>query len=250
MPTSSNKQMMKKKAGKIGKLFGAANMVFRVIPDTVEIVGQITDKAAPIVDKHLERHHQYKQSLVTIPNLLDVDVQQASEYLEGLGLEVIPLLAKPQKKYAKAHTGEVVAMMPRSGKVQPGSLVKLYYVDDVVIEASKKEIPLPDVTGSLISEAQELLEHLGYQVDAFPIKPRSQYANVTVNQVISMSPNPHLSWAPIKKGQIIKLFYLDMASKETSCHLQKTKQAKKATNAQVIKQNVDKIRQMLPIRKR
>ena len=163
-------------------------MIFSVIPNTVEVVERITDKAAPIVDKHLDRQHQYKQSLVAIPNLLDVDVQQAKEHLEGLGLQVIVLLAKPNKRYAKADAGEVVAMLPRSGKVRPGSLVKLYYVDDHVVEESKKDIALPDVTGLVLSEAQDLLENLGYRVTAFPIKPRSQYASVTVNQVISMSP--------------------------------------------------------------
>ena len=201
MPANPSKQVVKKTSGKMGKLLGAANMIFSVIPNTVEVVERITDKAAPIVDKHLDRQHQYKQSLVAIPNLLDVDVQQAKEHLEGLGLQVIVLLAKPNKRYAKADAGEVVAMLPRSGKVRPGSLVKLYYVDDHVVEESKKDIALPDVTGLVLSEAQDLLENLGYRVTAFPIKPRSQYASVTVNQVISMSPHPRLNLTPVKKRQ-------------------------------------------------
>ena len=89
MPTNSSKQVVKKTSGKMGKLLGAANMILSVIPDTVEIVGKITDKTAPNVDKHLDRQHQLKQSLVVIPNLLDVDIQQAKEHLEGLGLQVI-----------------------------------------------------------------------------------------------------------------------------------------------------------------
>ena len=201
MPANPSKQVVKKTSGKMGKLLGAANMIFSVIPNTVEVVERITDKAAPIVDKHLDRQHQYKQSLVAIPNLLDVDVQQAKEHLEGLGLQVIVLLAKPNKRYTKADAGEVVAMLPRSGKVRPGSLVKLYYVDAHVIEESKKDIALPDVTGLVLSEAQELLENLGYRVVAFPIKARSQYASVTVNQVISMSPHPRLNLTPVKKRQ-------------------------------------------------
>ena len=150
--------------------------------------------------------------LVAIPNLLDVDIQQAREHLEGLGLQVIVVLAKPNKKYVKADAGEVVAMVPRSGKVQPGSLIKLYYVDELVIEASKKEVALPDVTGLVLTEAQELLENLGYRVAAFPIKPRSQYASITVNQVISMSPNPRLNLTPVKKGNLIKLFFYHLSS--------------------------------------
>ena len=250
MPTNPSKQVVKKTSGKMGKLLGAANMIFSVIPDTVEVVERITDKAAPIVDKHLDRQHQYKQSLVAIPNLLDVDVQQAKEHLEGLGLQVIVLLAKPNKRYAKADAGEVVAMLPRSGKVRPGSLVKLYYVDDHVVEESKKDIALPDVTGLVLSEAQDLLENLGYRVTAFPIKPRSQYASVTVNQVISMSPHPRLNLTPVKKGNLIKLFYLDAATKQASRILRKSEQDKKAAQAQAIKKNLDKIQGILPGKKK
>ena len=250
MPTDPSKQVVKKTSGKMGKLLGAANMIFSVIPDTVEVVERITDKAAPIVDKHLDRQHQYKQSLVAIPNLLDVDVQQAKEHLEGLGLQVIVLLAKPNKRYAKADAGEVVAMLPRSGKVRPGSLVKLYYVDDHVVEESKKDIALPDVTGLVLSEAQDLLENLGYRVTAFPIKPRSQYASVTVNQVISMSPHPRLNLTPVKKGSLIKLFYLDAATKQASRILRKSEQDKKAAQAQAIKKNLDKIQGILPGKKK
>ena len=250
MPANPSKQVVKKTSGKMGKLLGAANMIFSVIPNTVEVVERITDKAAPIVDKHLDRQHQYKQSLVAIPNLLDVDVQQAKEHLEGLGLQVIVLLAKPNKRYAKADAGEVVAMLPRSGKVRPGSLVKLYYVDDHVVEESKKDIALPDVTGLVLSEAQDLLENLGYRVTAFPIKPRSQYASVTVNQVISMSPHPRLNLTPVKKGSLIKLFYLDAATKQASRILRKSEQDKKAAQAQAIKKNLDKIQGILPGKKK
>ena len=250
MPANPSKQVVKKTSGKMGKLLGAANMIFSVIPDTVEVVERITDKAAPIVDKHLDRQHQYKQSLVAIPNLLDVDVQQAKEHLEGLGLQVIVLLAKPNKRYAKADAGEVVAMLPRSGKVRPGSLVKLYYVDDHVVEESKKDIALPDVTGLVLSEAQDLLENLGYRVTAFPIKPRSQYASVTVNQVISMSPHPRLNLTPVKKGSLIKLFYLDADTKQASRILRKSEQDKKAAQAQAIKKNLDKIQGILPGKKK
>ena len=250
MPANPSKQVVKKTSGKMGKLLGAANMIFSVIPNTVEVVERITDKAAPIVDKHLDRQHQYKQSLVAIPNLLDVDVQQAKEHLEGLGLQVIVLLAKPNKRYAKADAGEVVAMLPRSGKVRPGSLVKLYYVDDHVVEESKKDIALQDVTGLVLSEAQDLLENLGYRVTAFPIKPRSQYASVTVNQVISMSPHPRLNLTPVKKGSLIKLFYLDAATKQASRILRKSEQDKKAAQAQAIKKNLDKIQGILPGKKK
>ena len=105
------------------------------------------------------------------------------------------------------------------------------------------------MTGLVLSEAQELLENLGYRVAAFPIKPRSQYASVTVNQVISMSPNPRISLTPVKKGSLIKLFYLDAATKQASRILRKSEQDKKAAQAQTIKKNLDKIQEILPGKK-
>lgn len=249
MPTNTRKNMIKKTSGKMGKLLGAANTVFSVIPDTVEIVSKITDKAAPIVEKQLDRHHDYKKSLVSIPNLIDVDVQQAKEILEGLGLRAITVLAKPNKKYIKADVNEVVAMTPRSGKVQPGTLVKVYYVDAFVIEESKKEVGLPDVTGLSVSEAREVLENIGYVVATFPVKPRSQYANVAINQVITMSPNPNLTLTPIRKGSVIKLIYLNAASKQASRVLRKAEEDKKSSSNQLIKDGIEKIQKILPSKK-
>ena len=52
MPANPSKQVVKKTSGKMGKLLGAANMIFSVIPNTVEVVERITDKAAPIMEKH------------------------------------------------------------------------------------------------------------------------------------------------------------------------------------------------------
>lgn len=132
------KTVTKKTSGKLGKLTGALNTVLGVIPDTVAIVGKITDKTAPIVDKHLERRHDYKKSLISIPNLIDVEMETAKSHLENLGLKVIPVLAKPHGKYANADVGEVVAMTPKWGKVEPNSLIKLYYINEHVLIASQQ----------------------------------------------------------------------------------------------------------------
>ncbi len=132
------KAVTKKSTGKLGKLTGALNTVLGVIPDTVAIVGKITDKTAPIVDKHLERRHDYKKSLVSVPNLIDVEMETAKAHLENLGLKVIPVLAKPHGKYVNADVGEVVAMTPKWRKVEPNSLIKLYYVNEPVLIASQQ----------------------------------------------------------------------------------------------------------------
>ncbi|MET3643764.1 hypothetical protein [Streptococcus gallinaceus] len=76
------KEVTKKAAGKLGKAAGVLNTVFSVIPDTVAIVGDITAKAAPIVDKHLEYNRAYKERLIQVPNLLDIPVKEAKRLLE------------------------------------------------------------------------------------------------------------------------------------------------------------------------
>ncbi|WP_131542088.1 MULTISPECIES: hypothetical protein [unclassified Streptococcus] len=63
-------------------------------------------------------------------------------------------MAKANKRYAHAEVREVVAMQPKSGKVPSGSLVKLYYVDEMFIEKSRENFVLPDVVGLSVDEAK------------------------------------------------------------------------------------------------
>ncbi|MCP1638683.1 hypothetical protein J2T50_000376 [Streptococcus gallinaceus] len=131
------KEVTKKAAGKLGKAAGVLNTVFSVIPDTVAIVGDITAKAAPIVDKHLEYNRAYKERLIQVPNLLDVPVKEAKRLLEERDLVVLTIPVKPTLKYAQADTDEVLHMTPKSGKVVPASIVKLYYLTAEVKRASQ-----------------------------------------------------------------------------------------------------------------
>lgn len=139
------------------KAFGAANMVFSVIPDTVKIIGNIVDNSAPIIDKELQRRHEQKMALIELPNVIDMSVLDAQEHLKTRGFTVHMLTAKPHAKYAKAFPGEVVAMSPRSGKFKAGHLIKLYYVDQDGIQASQtllteKEIRAGEL-GQSVSQA-------------------------------------------------------------------------------------------------
>ncbi|MGT2754160.1 PASTA domain-containing protein [Streptococcus ovis] len=249
MATKTEKEIVKKTSGKLGKLVGAANLVLGVIPDTVEIVGKITDKAAPIVDKHLERNHEYKKSLIAVPNLVDVEVEQARAYLENIGLQVMTILAKPNKKYAKADSGEVVAMSPRGGKVLPATLVKLYYVNDIVIELSKREMALPDVVGLPLDEAHDLLEKMGYHVSCLPTKPNKKYAETAIQQVLYMSPKPQFNLTSPKKGSLIKLYYLDEMGQQHSQLLFEEEKQRKIAENQRIKDTVRQIQKIVPIKK-
>ncbi|MBY5034933.1 hypothetical protein K6V78_07685 [Streptococcus gallolyticus] len=124
------KNLSKSSTSKLGKVAGALNTVLSVIPDTVAIVGDITDKAAPIVDKHLEYNRAYKKSLIAVPNLVDVPVERAKELLEERNLVVLMIPVKPAAKYAQTDTDEVLYMAPKSGKIQPASIVKLYFLTE------------------------------------------------------------------------------------------------------------------------
>ena len=65
-----------------------------------------------------------------------------------------------------------------------------------------------------------------------------------------MSPHPRLNLTPVKKGSLIKLFYLDADTKQASRILRKSEQDKKAAQAQAIKKNLDKIQGILPGKKK
>lgn len=244
-----NKNLVKVAPGKLGKLAGALNTVLGIIPDTVEIVGKITDKTAPIVEKNLDRQHEYKKSLIPLPNLLDVDVQTAKEHLESIGLTVIAVLAKPDKKYAKADVNEVVAMVPKSGKVEPGTLVKLYYVDRTVLEKSQEELVLPNVVGFSMSEAQAAITEAGFYPVPVLVHPQKKYAQVPLHQVLSMSPMPSLLTKIPKKGSMIKLYYADAAIKEASSQLVEQAQLKKMQDGLQVKRSLEKIHDLLPKKK-
>lgn len=131
---------MVKKIGKIshfGKALGVVGNLL-AIPDALNAVKHVTDKAAPIIEKELDRRHNHKQSLITLDNLIDVPLQDAKTVLHDRGFIVLPILSKPNPKYSQERPMDIVAIQPRPGKYEVGQLVKLYYVDEVVIKDSQE----------------------------------------------------------------------------------------------------------------
>lgn len=123
--------------GKIGKILD-------VVPNAADIVGEAVGgtvrEVAPLIEKSMDRRYEKKQGLVSLPNIVDIDVDEAKGILEELGFKVIVIQTKPNSRYAKSRNNEIVATIPKSGLVEPGSLVKLYYVTDEVVEESKIEL--------------------------------------------------------------------------------------------------------------
>lgn len=123
-------------ARKIGKLIGAVGNLF-AIPDAINAVKHVADKASPIIEKELDRRHTHKQSLIALDNVIDVPLDYAVSHLEAKGFTVLPILSKPKARFANERPMEVVAMHPKPGHYEANRLIKLYFVDDEVIAMSQ-----------------------------------------------------------------------------------------------------------------
>ncbi|MGT2828117.1 hypothetical protein AB6M97_03755 [Streptococcus hillyeri] len=124
-------------AKKIGKLLGAVGNLL-AIPDAIDAVKHVTDKATPIIEKELDRRHEHKKSLIQLDDVQHVPLDYAQKLLENRGFTVLPILAKAHPKYANERPLEVVAMHPRAGNYKPETLVKLYFVNEDIINQSNE----------------------------------------------------------------------------------------------------------------
>ncbi|WP_422802289.1 PASTA domain-containing protein [Streptococcus thoraltensis] len=127
------KLKMPRKLGSVGRLFS-------IIPDTTAIISKTIENGRPIIEKHMEQRHERQMSLVKIDNVVNLTLDEARQHLENQGFVVSSIPAKPAKKYARARENEVVQMFPKSGKQPKGYLVKLYYVNLDIINASQELI--------------------------------------------------------------------------------------------------------------
>ncbi|MGT2951183.1 hypothetical protein BU202_07815 [Streptococcus cuniculi] len=200
--------MAKKKLPVKGKMIGEVAKIFDVIPDTTRVIGEAVHAVVPLVDKVLEQNYQKKNRLVRLPNMVDMDIAEAQNHLEELGFVVTRILAKPHQRYANKQAGEVVAMVPKSGNLEPGTLVKLYYVTPEVIVASDVTISLPNLVGLPLEEAQEHLKALGLKPVALAVQGKARYAHQQVNTVLDMYPKPNVLLSAVPKGSFVKLHYL------------------------------------------
>ncbi len=125
---------------KLSRKLGPIGRLFSIIPDTTAIINKTIDNSRPIIEKHMDQRHEKQMSLIKIDNVVNLPLEEAKEHLERQGFVVSAILAKPSKKLAQVRLNEVVQMFPKSGKHLKGSLIKLYYVDLDVINASQELI--------------------------------------------------------------------------------------------------------------
>lgn len=143
------------------------NKLVDIIPDTTKIIGDTVQAAVPILDKALDRQHEKNLSQIQVPNVIDLDVEKAKRHLEEIGFRVTLTLVKPNKKYRQETTrdNEVVDMIPKAGKFDKGSLIKLYYINinQEIIDASNQEVTIPNFIGLTIPEAREHLQEVSFK---------------------------------------------------------------------------------------
>ena len=185
------------------------NKLVDTIPDTTKIIGDTVQAAAPIVDKALDRQHEKNLSQIQVPNVIDLDVEEAKRHLEEIGFRVTLTLVKPKKKYRQETTrdNEVVDMIPKAGKFDKGSLIKLYYINQEIIDASNQEVTIPNLIGLTIPEAREHLQEVGFKPAMEILTADAKYAKQKINVVIDMEPKANLFTTTAVKGSLIKLKY-------------------------------------------
>ena len=214
------------------------NKLVDIIPDTTKIIGDTVQAAAPIVDKALDRQHEKNLSQIQVPNVSDLDVEKAKRHLEEISFRVTLTLVKPNKKYRQETTrdNEVVAMIPKAGKFDKGSLIKLYYINQEIIDASNQEVTIPNLIGLTIPEAREHLQEVGFKPAMEILTADAKYAKQKINVVIDMEPKVNLFTTTAVKGSLIKLKYLDEETLEQSLQLASQAEENQLDVGQLFKQ--------------
>ena len=214
------------------------NKLVDIIPDTTKIIGDTVQAAAPIVDKALDRQHEKNLSQIQVPNVIDLDAEEAKRHLEEIGFRVTLTLVKPNKKYRQETTrdNEVVDMIPKAGKFDKGSLIKLYYINQEIIDASNQEVTIPNLTGLTIPEAREHLQEVGFKPAMEILTADAKYAKQKINVVIDMEPKVNLFTTTAVKGSLIKLKYLDEETLEQSLQLASQAEENQLDVGQLFKQ--------------
>lgn len=243
MKNTAGKTIMKTSGKKAGKLLGSLSSFLSSL-DAVAMVGKVTDSTIPIIDKAIDRHHERQNSLLRLDNLIHMNVNEAKEHLEKQGFVVSTILAKPSKAYQNCHLDEVVAMSPKSGKLPAGSLVKLYYVNQEILEQSQRELVLPDVLGIPVAEAQEILTTQGFQVVLQVLAAKKELAQAQADTVLTMSPKPNMLPQAVRTGSLVKLGYLDEEGLLASQDLAQADKERQLQRQQKIKDSLNQVGQL------
>jgi len=162
--------------------------------------------------------YEQQKSLIKIPDLKDVHIDEALRVLKELHLIPTLAIAKPSIAYSDENENKVMSSEPKFGtKVNPETAVKVYYVTLEVIDKSKlmlenaiKEFKTPMVIGLNVYEAREDLEGLGLRVSDKLDKPSISYSNKDDGQVTKITyPNNQKIGPKLKTGERVWLYYIN-----------------------------------------
>ena len=181
-----------------------------------EVVGK---EAIDILVKVGSEIYEQQKLMIKIPDLKDVQIDEAQRILkDDLGLVPTTAIARPKIAYAFEHENEVVYSEPRFGtRVNPGSIVKLYYLTNSIILESKElslkmkqEVGNPTVIGLNIIEAREDLENIGLRVAQKLENPHEAHINKTEGQVTRLTYSDGKKVGKTTKtGDRIWVYYVD-----------------------------------------
>ena len=178
-----------------------------VVPEVVELGAKIGSDI-----------YEQQKSMVKIPDLKDVHIDEAMRLLKDeLNLTPTKAFANPNIAYADESDNEVMYSEPRFGsRVNPGSPIKVYYLNQEVIDKSKvllsnavSEFKVPIVVGLNVYEAREDLENLGLRVADKLETPHISFANKEDGQVTRIThPNEKAIGSKLKTGDRVFLYYV------------------------------------------
>lgn len=140
---------IKKVTQDVQKFMGDAGKVTKNLVDVAETVGKsqglvatanAVNNVAPIVATALDRQFEHEKSLQQLDNVVDMTVDEAKAFLEMCGFHAYTIVAPMERRFASMDVGTVVRMDPAPGKYKPATLVKLYYIDEVVKKKAKEQI--------------------------------------------------------------------------------------------------------------
>jgi len=190
-----------------GLLKGGKVVAKMLVPEVVDLGVKI---GSEIYDQ--------QKALVKIPNLNDVNIDEALRVLKD-ELHLIPTsaVAKPSIAYANEDINKVVNLEPKFGsRVNPGTPIKVYYLTQEVIDKSKvllgnavHEFKVPMVVGLNVNEAREDLEVLGIRVSEKLEKASVDFVKREDGQVTRITyPNNQRITSKLKTGERVWLYYV------------------------------------------
>lgn len=160
-----------------------------------------------------------QKKLVKIPNLKDIHIDEALRVLKDeLNLTPTSAIAKPSIAYADESENEVMYSEPKFGsRVNPGTIVKVYYLTQEVIDKSKEllgkevqEVKVPRVIGLNIYEAREDLEGLGLKVSEKLETPNLKFVDKEDGQVTRITyPDNQKIGSKFETGDRVWIYYVN-----------------------------------------